>query len=50
VALNFAILALVIFIMIQQINRLKRKEPAAPPPAVPEDVALLREIRDSLKR
>jgi large conductance mechanosensitive channel len=50
VALNFAILALVIFIMVKQINRLKRKEPAAPPPAVPEDDALQREIRDSLKR
>jgi large conductance mechanosensitive channel len=50
VAINFAILAFIIFIMVKQINRLKRSEPAAPPPAVPEDVALLREIRDSLKR
>jgi large conductance mechanosensitive channel len=50
VAINFIILAFIIFIMIQQINRLKRKEPVAPPPAVAEDVALLREIRDALKR
>ncbi|MFZ5549959.1 MAG: large conductance mechanosensitive channel protein MscL [Pseudomonadota bacterium] len=53
VALNFLILAFIIFIMIKQINRLKKAEPAAapaepPPPA--EEVVLLREIRDSLKR
>jgi large conductance mechanosensitive channel len=53
VSLNFIILALVIFLMIKQINRLKRDEPAAAPagPApTPEDIQLLREIRDSLKR
>jgi large conductance mechanosensitive channel len=53
VALNFAILALVIFVMIKQINRLKHAEPApapAPPPPTPEDVLLLREIRDALRR
>ena len=53
VSLNFIILALIIFLMIQQINRLKREpEAAAPaaPPATPEDIQLLREIRDSLKR
>lgn len=52
VALNFAILAFIIFVMIKQINRLKREEPAAPaePPATPEDVVLLREIRDALKK
>ena len=49
IALNFAILAFIIFIMIKQINRLKRAEPAAAP-ATPEDVLLLREIRDSLKK
>ena len=49
VAINFVILAFIIFLMVRQINRLKRAEP---PPAtvVPEDVALLREIRDLLKR
>ena len=50
VAINFIILAFIIFIMVKQINRLKRQEPAAPPAAVAEDVMLLREIRDSLKR
>lgn len=52
VALNFVILAFIIFMMIKQINRLKKEAPAAPPaPAVtPEDIVLLREIRDSLKK
>ncbi|MCH8179787.1 MAG: large conductance mechanosensitive channel protein MscL [Proteobacteria bacterium] len=52
VALNFAILAFIIFLMIKQINRLKREEPAAPAaaPVTPEDIVLLREIRDSLKK
>ena len=53
VAVNFAILAFIIFMMVKQINRLKRSEPAAPAPEAPpppEDVLLLREIRDSLKK
>lgn len=53
VALNFLILAFAIFLMVKQINRLKRSEPApapAAPPPTPEDVLLLREIRDSLKQ
>jgi large conductance mechanosensitive channel len=50
VALNFAILALIIFVMVKQINRLKREEPPAAPPPTPEDVQLLREIRDSLRK
>ncbi|ODU61233.1 MAG: large-conductance mechanosensitive channel protein [Comamonadaceae bacterium SCN 68-20] len=53
VAVNFLILAFIIFMMIKQINRLKREAPAAEPapePATPEDIVLLREIRDSLKR
>ena len=54
VALNFILLALIIFVMIKQINRLKRHHEAAPaapaePPPTPEDVVLLREIRDSLR-
>jgi len=48
VAVNFAILAFIIFLMIKQINRLKRKDKAAPA-APTEDIVLLREIRDSLK-
>jgi large conductance mechanosensitive channel len=53
VALNFVILAFIIFMMVKQVNRLRAQEPAAPPPApapTPEDVLLLREIRDTLKR
>jgi large conductance mechanosensitive channel len=50
VALNFVILAFIIFMMVKQINRLKRNAPEAPPAATPEDVVLLREIRDSLKK
>ena len=52
VAVNFLILAFIIFMMIKQINRLKREAPAAPAPepVTPEDIVLLREIRDSLKR
>jgi large conductance mechanosensitive channel len=50
VALNFMILAFIIFMMVKQINRLKKDAPAAAPAATPEDVVLLREIRDSLKK
>jgi len=52
IAVNFVILAFIIFMLVKLINRLKREEPApAPAPAAPpEDVVLLREIRDSLKR
>ncbi len=52
IVLNFLILAFVIFQMIRLINKAKGKEPeAAPAPVeVPEDVLLLREIRDSLKK
>ena len=50
VAINFIILAVIIFRMVKQMNRMKREAPAAPPPATPEDVVLLREIRDSLKK
>lgn len=51
IAVNFVILAFVIFLMVKQINRLKRE--AAPaekaPPAPPEELMVLREIRDSLR-
>ncbi|MDI4635259.1 large conductance mechanosensitive channel protein MscL [Pelomonas sp. V22] len=54
VLLNFIILAFIIFMMVKQINRLKRDSAPAPapaePPPTPEDIQLLREIRDSLKR
>jgi large conductance mechanosensitive channel len=53
VAVNFLILAFIIFTMVKQVNRLKNNAPAAPeapPAATPEDVLLLRQIRDSLKK
>lgn len=51
VAINFLLLALVIFIMVKAINSMKRKEEAAAPaaPPSPTDV-LLTEIRDELKK
>jgi large conductance mechanosensitive channel len=54
VAINFLILAFVIFLMVKQINRLKKTETEAAALAAPtvpaEDVLLLREIRDSLRK
>ena len=49
VVINFLILAFIIFVMVKQVNRLKREAPPAPA-ATPEDVVLLREIRDALKK
>jgi large conductance mechanosensitive channel len=48
VAINFIILAFIIFMMVKQINRLK-KDTLLAPAAPPEDTVLLREIRDALK-
>lgn len=53
VLLNFAILAFIIFMMVKQMNRIMRAAPPAPAPALaapPEDILLLREIRDALKK
>ena len=51
VALNFIILAFIIFLMVKQINKLRRRYEEAPAPAgPPEEIVLLREIRDNLKR
>ena len=47
--LNFVILAFIIFQMVKIMNRF-RKEAEPPAPETPEDIALLREIRDSLKK
>ena len=49
VAINFVILAFIIFLMVRAINRLRNETP--PAPAAPkEELVLLREIRDALKR
>ena len=50
ILINFAILALIIFMLVKQMNKMKKEAPAAPPAPTPEDVVLLREIRDSLKK
>ncbi|MCK6391985.1 MAG: large conductance mechanosensitive channel protein MscL [Azonexus sp.] len=53
ILVNFIILAFIIFMMVKQMNRLRKPEAPAPAPEAPptpEDVLLLREIRDSLKR
>lgn len=47
IVLNFAILAFIIFLMVKQMNKLKKDVSPAP---TAEDVLLLREIRDSLKK
>ena len=50
IAVNFIILAFIIFMMVKQMNRLKKEAAPAVPAAVPEDVMLLREIRDNLRK
>ena len=49
VLLNFVILAFIIYQMVRMMNRLKREAPPTPA-ATPEDVLLLRDIRDALRR
>ena len=50
IAANFAILAFIIFMMVKQMNRLKRAATVVAEAPAPEDVLLLREIRDSLRK
>jgi len=50
ILLNFIILAFIVFAIVKQLNRLKKEAAPAAPAAPPEDVVLLREIRDSLKK
>jgi large conductance mechanosensitive channel len=49
---DFIIIAFVIFMVVKGINSTKKKEEAAPeaPASTPEDIVLLREIRDALKK
>ena len=49
ILINFIILAFVIFQMVKMVNRMKKTVPAAPA-ATPDDIVLLREIRDALKK
>jgi len=48
-AISFVIVAFVLFLVMRQINRFFVPKEAEPPPATPEDVVVLREIRDLLK-
>ena len=50
ILINFLILAFVIFLMVKQVNKLRKAEAAEAPAAPAEDVVLLREIRDALKK
>ena len=50
ILINFLILAFVIFMMVKQVNKMKKATPAAAPAPTPDDILLLREIRDSLKK
>jgi large conductance mechanosensitive channel len=52
ITLNFVLLAFIIFQMVKIINRIKLQDESDAnnePPPTPEDIQLLREIRDSLK-
>jgi large conductance mechanosensitive channel len=49
IVINFIILAFVIFQMVKMVNRMKKAEPPPSPVATPDDIVLLREIRDALK-
>ncbi len=49
IVINFVILAFIIFLMVKQVNKMKKAEPAALA-ATPDDIVLLREIRDALKK
>ncbi|POU24348.1 large conductance mechanosensitive channel protein MscL [Acinetobacter sp. ACNIH3] len=51
ILINFLLLAWVVFCLVKLMNKLRRKQEVDPEPAAtPEDVALLREIRDELKK
>ena len=49
IVINFVILAFIIFMMVKQVNKMKKAAPAAQA-ATPDDILLLREIRDALKK
>jgi large conductance mechanosensitive channel len=49
IVLNFIILAFVVFMIVRTVNKMREEDAAKPAPAPPEDVMLLREIRDALR-
>ena len=50
ITFQFLIVALVLFMVIRTLNKLKKPDPAAPPPAPAAQEVLLREIRDLLAK
>ncbi|MCU0224692.1 MAG: large-conductance mechanosensitive channel protein MscL [Acidobacteria bacterium] len=48
--IDFAIIAFALFMVIKAMNKLRAPAPPPPAPAVPDDVLLLKEIRDLLKK
>ena len=50
ILVNFLILAFIIFMLVRAMNNMKKNEPAPAPAPTPDDILLLREIRDSLKK
>lgn len=50
ILINFLILAFVIFQLVRFYNKMKAAEPAPAPAPTPDDIVLLREIRDALKK
>lgn len=52
ILINFLLLAWVVFLLVKVMNKLRRKQEEEPtaPEVTPEDIALLREIRDELKK
>ena len=48
--IDFILIAFVLFLMIKAMNSMKKREPDQPPVPTPEDILLLREIRDALKK
>ncbi|TMI87806.1 MAG: large conductance mechanosensitive channel protein MscL [Bacteroidetes bacterium] len=48
--IKFIIIAFILFLIVKGMNKLKKKEAPAAPPPTPEDILLLREIRDALKK
>ena len=50
IVINFIILAFVIFQMVKMVNKMKKEAPPAAPAPTPDDIVLLREIRDALRK